>query len=63
MIAMNTFRHKTKKESFRQPYFVCVALNAGISGLLFGGIVGKNQAIMTRLAPLLSQAARQIRVK
>lgn len=61
MIAMETFRHKTKKTSFRQPYFMAVALNAGISALLFGGIIGKNQAVMSRLAPFLNQAARQMR--
>ena len=28
VLAMNTFRHKTKKTSFRVPYFTCVAANA-----------------------------------
>lgn len=63
MIAMNTFRHKTKKESFRQPYFVCVALNAGISALLLGSIIGKNQAALQKLAPLLNQLASQAKPK
>ncbi|KAI9006375.1 hypothetical protein DFJ74DRAFT_690606 [Hyaloraphidium curvatum] len=63
MAAMEMFRHKTQKVSFRQPYFMAVALNAGASALLFSALFGKNQAVMSKLAPFLNQAARNARLK
>ena len=32
MWAMEQFRHKTKKESFRTPYFICTGLNVAALG-------------------------------
>ncbi|KAJ3115534.1 hypothetical protein HDU96_000481 [Phlyctochytrium bullatum] len=36
MWAMETFRHKTTKKAFREPYFACVAAN----GVIMAGLAG-----------------------
>ncbi|EME27766.1 hypothetical protein Gasu2_43890 [Galdieria sulphuraria] len=33
-VAMRKFHHKTKKQSFLQKYYACVAANIGLMGLL-----------------------------
>lgn len=58
MSAMQMFRHKTVKESFRTPYFLCTGLNVAIlTGLLYGLRVSPSLR-----SSLLAQA-RQLGIK